>query len=76
MNKKPKCSDVFKHICDKLDKDLNSTECRAIKKHLDDCPDCTVYMNSLKKTIELYRAYPEPRLTKSRRNRLLSVIHQ
>lgn len=74
MKKKQTCRDVFKHICNNLDKDLNSSECRIIKKHLDDCPDCTVYMNNLKQTIELFRAYPEPRLSKSGRERLRTAL--
>ncbi len=74
MKKKPACSHVFKHICDNLDKDIKSADCMAIKKHLDDCPDCTVYLNNLKQTIELFRAYPEPRLSKSGRERLHTVL--
>lgn len=53
-----KCTDVFSHICDKLDQDLDSPKCRRIKKHLEECPNCSAYLESLKRTISLYRAYP------------------
>ncbi len=57
-----KCTAVFRYICDNLDQNLDSPQCRAIKRHLDQCEDCTAYLDSLKKTIRLYRAYPDPRV--------------
>lgn len=63
-NKPVKCKDVFNYICDKLDADLNSPKCRSIKKHIDDCPNCITYLDSLKKTILLYKVYPEVKAPK------------
>lgn len=55
-----KCTDVYRHICDNLDQDINSPRCRAIKKHIASCPDCLSYLESLKTTVALYRAVPAP----------------
>ncbi len=57
-----RCADVYRHICDNLDQKLDSPECRAIKKHLEGCPDCQAYLASLKQTIRLYRTLPSPRV--------------
>jgi anti-sigma factor RsiW len=55
-----KCDKVYLHICDHLDEDINSSRCRQIKQHLAECPNCSAYLDSLKKTITLYRALPAP----------------
>jgi predicted anti-sigma-YlaC factor YlaD len=51
------CKDVANHICESLGEDLNSPKCLAIKEHLEECPSCKEYFNSVKKTINLYQDY-------------------
>ena len=68
------CSDVYRHICTNLDRRLNSPECRAIRKHLDACPDCRAYLQSVKKTIQLYRTLPVPPLSRADHTVLLRTI--
>jgi anti-sigma factor RsiW len=71
MKKKPvTCKEVFNHICENLDEKINSPQCREIRRHLDRCPNCVAYLDSLKKTIRLYRAYPQPRLPGRARKKL------
>jgi predicted anti-sigma-YlaC factor YlaD len=60
-NKKIPCNDVLNHICENLDEDLQSPTCRSIKSHLEECPECVVYLKRLKNTINLYRNYPSPK---------------
>jgi predicted anti-sigma-YlaC factor YlaD len=69
-----KCDEVYLHICDSLDEDLGSPQCRAIKKHLERCPECRSYLSSLKTTIALYRAVPEPRLPVQAHKELFKTI--
>jgi predicted anti-sigma-YlaC factor YlaD len=51
------CKDVANHICESLGEELNSPKCLAIKEHLENCPTCREYFNSVKKTIHLYQDY-------------------
>ncbi len=44
-------------ICEKVDQDLASPTCKKLREHLEKCPDCAAYYDSLKKTIVLYRNY-------------------
>jgi hypothetical protein len=69
-----KCSDVAKHVCENLDEELNSPVCRQIKKHLQECPNCSGNLKDLKKTIALYRKTPNLKLPKSAHQKLLSVL--
>jgi hypothetical protein len=68
------CKSVFKYICENLDADLNSPQCRKIQAHLGQCKDCTLYLKSLKKTINLYRVYPVPTFSASSHKTLLKAI--
>ncbi len=70
-----KCKDVYKYICENLDADVNSAKCRAIRKHLDSCPDCSAYLDSLKKTILLYKKESGPSVPLKTDKRLHKVIN-
>jgi predicted anti-sigma-YlaC factor YlaD len=69
-----RCKDVAKHLCENLDQQLNSRLCREIKKHLQECPNCTAYLDSLKKTISMYRSVSTPRMPNSAHKRLYAVL--
>lgn len=53
--KRIRCIEVVRHVCDNLDEGLNSPRCREIRRHLQKCPNCTAYLDSLKKTVYLFR---------------------
>ncbi len=69
-----KCKGVYQYICENLDADMNSPRCREIRKHIEACPDCTAYLDSLKKTITLYRAEKGPKLSASAHKRLFKIL--
>ena len=56
-NKKPNCRDVMQHICESLGEELNSEKCIAIKTHLDNCPNCKSYYQTVELTIDYYKKY-------------------
>ncbi len=72
--KKIDCLDVAKHVCGDLDEHINSPECKAIKKHLQSCPNCTAYLDSLKKTVLIYQHIPNPRFPKRSRKKLFAKL--
>ena len=69
-----KCDKVYLHICDHLDEEITSPRCRQIKQHLEECPNCRAYLDSLKKTIVLYKAMPEPSVPAGTHRELLKTI--
>ena len=68
------CSDVLDHICEELDTKLATAKCRELKRHLAKCPNCTAYLDSLKKTVLLYRCYPDPNVSAGLRQKLFAVL--
>jgi predicted anti-sigma-YlaC factor YlaD len=73
--KLPKCSDVIKHLCEQLDTDIDSRKCRQLKRHLERCPNCRSYLNSLKNTIQLYARIPAPRASREVQRRLFTLLN-
>jgi len=69
-----KCSSVLDHICNELDTKISSRKCQEIRRHLARCPNCTAYLDSLKKTIRLYATYPHPHVPAKNRKKLLAVL--
>jgi len=68
------CLEVTKHVCGDLDEHIDSAECRAIKKHLESCPNCTAYLDSLKKTVLIYQRIPNPRFPAKSRKKLFATL--
>jgi len=57
----PTCRESYREICAGIGEDLGSARCRAIRAHIRGCSNCLSYLEGLKKTISLYRAYPTPK---------------
>lgn len=53
----PDCRALLDQISDYLDGDAVEVVCQAIEEHMAECEDCTAMVNTLRKTIDLYRAW-------------------
>lgn len=52
---KQECRELLGAISDYVDGSLQDELCRELERHLSDCDDCRVVVNTLKKTIDLYQ---------------------
>jgi len=68
------CKKIANYICTELDENTDSPQCREIKKHLKSCPNCTAYLDSLKKTVRLYRKYPDPKVQEQCRKKNFAAL--
>jgi len=66
--------DVVRHFGEDLDQLLAGDMDARIRHHLDNCPNCEAYTDSLKKVIKLFRRCPRPRLGSNVRTRLHTII--
>ena len=48
---------VFNEVCAYLGGDLDSPMCREIREHLESCTGCAEYIDSVKRTVMLYRKH-------------------
>jgi anti-sigma factor RsiW len=56
-----KCQDILKGLSEYIDGELDPKLCEALECHMEDCNPCLIFVNTLKKTISLYKyASSEP----------------
>ena len=51
----PDCRRLLEEMSDYVDGDLSDELCRELESHLHDCPNCRVMLDSLTKTIRVFR---------------------
>lgn len=49
------CRDLLEGLADYLDEDARAEICKQIERHMSECPDCRVYVDTLKGTVALVR---------------------
>ncbi len=69
-----KCTRSIEDICGQLGEDITSEKCDQIKKKLADCPECCAYVDTIKRTVELYRMTPEKEVPDDVHKRLISKL--
>ncbi len=53
------CRSLLASLSDYIDGTLEEQICREIERHMVECPDCRVVVDTLRKTIYLYHATSE-----------------
>lgn len=69
------CQHYLGNLSDYVDGTLSDELCREIEAHMAGCENCRVVVNTLSKTITLYRQLPEPEMPNAVRNRLYKVLN-
>lgn len=68
--------DLIREICEYMGSDLNSAPCKLIREHMEACHNCEVYVDKIKKTIEIYRyADRQEELPDSVSKKLFACLH-
>lgn len=49
------CEELFDKIGDYIDQELDPRICSEIEDHIKDCEPCIAFINTLKKTVELFQ---------------------
>ncbi len=67
---------VIKQICDLIGGDLDDSSCRDVLEHLNNCPTCKVYYDTIKKTVFLCKENDCPEeLSDEAEERLMRVLN-
>jgi len=75
LHSKKSCQQMLQELNEYIDGDLSDELCSELETHLQECQDCTVMINTIKKTIELYRLEPaEPAMPEAVRDRLFHTL--
>ncbi|HEY61628.1 MAG: zf-HC2 domain-containing protein [Anaerolineales bacterium] len=54
MDNENKCAYLLDYLSDYVDGSLNESLCEEIERHIVECEDCRIFVDTLKKTIYLY----------------------
>jgi anti-sigma factor RsiW len=69
-----KCKDMLGALSDYIDGELEEHLCAEIEAHLRDCPDCQVMVDTLRKTVLLYRTHGQAEMPSAVISRLYAVL--
>jgi anti-sigma factor RsiW len=64
------CAHLLDELDDFLDEQASADLCAEIERHMAQCGDCRVVVDTLRRTIRLYRALPQPGFPAEARERL------
>ena len=70
-----RCQDFLQDLSLYIDREASARLCEEIERHLAECADCRVVVNTLQRTISLYRALPQPEMPERLRERLYHTFH-
>jgi predicted anti-sigma-YlaC factor YlaD len=69
------CQDLLGSLSEYIDGGLGEEICAEIERHLADCENCRIVIDTLKKTVYLYHcAAEDPEVPSGVRNRLLQRL--
>lgn len=68
------CGHLLGELSAYLDGEAGPQICSEIERHLRDCEDCRVVVDTLRETVSLYHAQPELRLSDDARSRLYAAL--
>lgn len=68
------CRHLLGDLSDYLDGEASSELCAEIERHMDGCDECRVVVDTLRKTVFLYRELPRPEMSDDARQRLYQSL--
>lgn len=71
---KENCHDLLDGLSDFIDGDASAALCAEIHRHMTGCQKCRIVVDTLRKTINLYRQLPGPEMSDKIRERLYKTI--
>ncbi len=75
QQKEQVCREIKDKLSAYLDGELESALCAEIEQHLRGCDNCRVVVDTLNKTITLYRNYGQADVSPEIHDRLTRVLH-
>lgn len=69
-----KCKEMLGALSDYIDGELEERLCAQIEAHMRDCPGCRVMVDTLHKTVVLYRTHGQVEVPSDVRSRLFAVL--
>jgi len=69
------CHDLLGRLSGYIDGELETAVCAQLEAHLAQCSDCRVMVDTLRRTVTLYRCQRAPELPQGVQQRLYQVLN-
>ena len=73
MGHRRDCAEVRKLASDYLEADISDEERERIRKHLEECENCSSFMETLRSTITMLRSLPSKAIPQNLKERLAQI---
>ncbi len=70
-----RCGEMLGSLSEYLDGELPECLCAEIERHLKECGDCRVMVDTMRKTVVLYHDYGHENIPVDAKERLYKVLH-
>ncbi len=70
------CSDYINNLNDYLDGEISPELCKELEKHIGQCNNCRIMVDSLKQTVSLCREGKKENLPKALENKLTNILKE
>lgn len=70
------CREVFARLSEYLDGEIDPAVCAGFEAHMDDCPPCQAFLESLRRTVDLTRSLPDRELPEELRRELIAAYRE
>lgn len=67
------CKELFARLSEYLDGELDPEMCSRLEGHIEDCPPCVAFLESLRRTVAAARDLPSRELPEDLKKRLLEA---
>ncbi len=74
MDMNTTCQELKAQLSDYIDGELDPGVCAEIERHMAGCDNCRIVVDTLRKTILLYRDYGAPPMPPGAHERLIHVL--
>ncbi len=72
---KEDCRPFMDRFCESLGEDPSSPLCLELNEHLKHCPDCSLQVDTIKCTVEIYKSIPRSQVPGDVEKRLLARLN-
>lgn len=69
-----KCREMLGDLSEYLDGEASEELCAEIERHMSGCEDCRIVVDTLRKTVLLYRDLARPQMSTDARQRLYQAL--
>ncbi len=75
MHEHGQCRELLGVLSEYLDGEVDDSLCSEIERHLAECGDCRIMVDTLRQTVVLYRAHGHEEVPADAKDRLYAVLH-